>query len=369
MKRKVLTILLSVCMATTMLAGCGNKTAKSDSSTTTAKIEATDAATDAKTETTDSVEGKKFGIIIRNAGNPYAEKEAEGFKEIIEAAGAECIIKAPEAATADAQVSLIQSLIFQEVDAIAVASNDVNALSAALQDAMDAGIKVSALDSNVAPDSRQTFVNQAGVNEIGQTLADAVYDIIGGEGQYAILSASSQSANQNSWIDSMKKIMEDDKYSKIELVEVAYGDDEPQKSTDQTQALLAKYPDMKLICSPTTVGIAAAAKVIQDAESSVKITGLGLPSEMSAYIGDDDAHACPYMFLWNPKDVGKLSAYTSIALVEGKITGASGETFDAGDMENSPYTITDCDDGGTEVILGPPYKFDAANINEWKDVY
>lgn len=81
---------------------------------------------------------------------------------------------------------------------------------------------------------------------------------------------------------------------------------------DQTQALLSKYPDLKVICSPTTVGINAAAKVIQDSESSVKLTGLGLPSEMSAYIGDDDSSPCPYMFLWNPEDVGKLSAYTAI---------------------------------------------------------
>jgi rhamnose transport system substrate-binding protein len=264
---------------------------------------------------------------------------------------------------------LIQSLISQEVDCIAIASNDMNALTAALQDAMDAGIKVFALDSNVIPDARQTFVNQAGVQEIGQALADAVYDIAGGEGQFAILSATSQSANQNSWIDAMETIMEDEKYADLELVEVAYGDDEPQKSTDQAQALLAKYPDLKVICSPTTVGIAATAKVLQDAGSSVKLTGLGLPSEMSAYIGDDDDSPCPYMFLWNPVDMGRLSAYTAMALVDGTITGALGDTFDAGDMENSPYTITECDDGGTEIILGPPFRFDSSNIDEWKDVY
>ena len=234
---------------------------------------------------------------------------------------------------------------------------------------MDEGIKVLSLDSNVVPEARQTFVNQAGVTEIGQALADAVYDISGGSGEFAILSASSQSANQNSWIDAMKAVMEDDKYKDLDLVEVAYGDDEPQKSTDQTQALLSKYPDLKVICSPTTVGINAAAKVIQDSESSVKLTGLGLPSEMSAYIGDDDSSPCPYMFLWNPEDVGKLSAYTAIALVDGTITGAVGDTFDAGDMENSPYTIQECSNGGSEIILGPPYRFDPSNIDEWKDVY
>ena len=142
---------------------------------------------------------------------------------------------------------------------------------------------------------------------------------------------------------------------------------EPQKSTDQTAALLQKYPDLKVICAPTTVGIAAAAKVLQDNSSSCKLTGLGLPSEMSEYIGDDDAHSCPYMFLWNPEDVGRLGAYTSIALVNEEITGAAGDKFTAGDL--GEYEVTEASDGGTEVILGSPFKFDPSNIDEWKDVY
>lgn len=345
MKKKALTLLLAAALATGSLTGF------------TVTAHAADYS------------DKTFSIVIRNAGNPYAEKEAAGFQEVIEAAGAECIVKVPERATADSQIPLIQSLISQEVDAIAVASNDVSALTACLQDAMDEGIKVFSLDSNVVPEARQTFVNQAGVQEIGQALADAVYDIAGGSGDFAILSASSQSANQNSWIDAMKSIMEDEKYKDMNLVEVAYGDDEPQKSTDQTQALLSKYPDLKVICSPTTVGIAAAAKVLQDQQSPVKLTGLGLPSEMSAYIGDDESHSCPYMFLWNPEDVGRLSAYTALALVDETITGAVGDTFEAGEMENSPYTVTECSDGGSEIILGPPFKFDSSNIEEWKDIY
>ena len=128
------------------------------------------------------------------------------------------------------------------------------------EEAMDEGIKVSSFDSAPNKDSREIFVNQAGTKEVAQALMDAVLDISGGEGQFAILSATSQSANQNAWIDAMKTIMEgDDKYSKLELVDVVYGDDEPQKSTDQTAALLQNYKDLKVICAPTSVGIAAAA--------------------------------------------------------------------------------------------------------------
>lgn len=314
-----------------------------------------------------SAEGKTFAVITKAAGNPYNEKEAEGFKEVIEAEGGKVIVRHPETATAGAQISVVQSLISQEVDAICIAGNDENALQACMTEAMDAGIKVSCMDAKVNAASRMTFVNQAGTMEIGKALLDAVLDISGGEGQWAILSATSQATNQNAWIEAMKEVMKDEKYSELELVEVAYGDDEPQKSTDVTQALLQTYPELKVICAPTTVGIAAAAKVLQDSGSSCKLTGLGLPSEMSEYIGDDEEHSCPYMFLWNPVDVGRLGAYTSIALANEEITGAAGEKFTAGDLGN--YEIVEAADGGTEIILGAPFKFDSSNIDEWKDVY
>ena len=174
--------------------------------------------------------------------------------------------------------------------------------------------------------------------------------------------------HQNAWIDAMKKIMEeDDKYSKLELVEVAYGDDEPQKSTDQTAALLQNYKDLKVICAPTTVGIAAAAKYLQDNGSECKLTGLGLPSEMLEYTGADDEHSCPYFYLWDMQGLGKLSAYTTIALINGDITGAKDDKFTAGDLGD--YTITDADDGGTEVVLGAPLKFDTSNIEEMAKLY
>lgn len=373
MKKKVLSVILSTAIIATLLAGCGNSSeeaaapAEEESAVEEAEEEAP--AEEAAEEAPAAEDGSgTYAIITKAAGNPYNEKEAEGFVQAVEEIGGTAIVQHPESATADAQISVIQSLISQGVDSIAIAGNDINALQAALEEASAAGIKVCSIDSSVNPDSRLTHVNQAGTMEIGQCLMDAVLDITGGEGQWAILSATSQAANQNAWIDAMKKVMaEDEKYAGLELVEVVYGDDEPQKSTDVTQALLVNYPDLKVICAPTTVGIMAAAKVLQDQNSSVKLTGLGLPSEMAEYIGDDDAHSCPYMFLWNPIDIGRLGGYTSVALAKGEITGAAGDTFTAGDL--GEYTIVEAGDGGTEVILGPPFKFDPSNIEEWKEVY
>ena len=362
MKKKILSAILSIAMVATLLVGCGAK------EEAPAAADAPAAATEEKAEAPAASGAGTYALVTKSAGNPFNEKEAEGFQQAVEAMGGTAIIQHPEAATADAQITVIQSLISQGVDSICIAANDENALQAALEDAVAAGIKVCSVDSTVNVASRAVHVNQAGVTQIGQCLTDAVYDLTGGEGQWAIVSATSQAANQNAWIDSMKEIMAgDSKYSKLELVEVAYGDDEPQKSTDVTQALLTNYPDLKVICAPTTVGIAAAAKVLQDQKSSVKLTGLGLPSEMAEYIGADDAHSCPYMFLWNPIDLGRLGAYTSAALVNGDITGAAGEKFTAGDM--GEYEIVTAGDGGTEIILGQPFAFTPENIEEWKVVY
>lgn len=333
-------------------------------------LAADDKSEDTKTEAAagDSAKDKKIALVGKAAGNAFFEIAAKSFQETVEAEGGEVQVVYPETATADAQIKVLDNLISQDFDAICISANDVNALQAKLEEAMDAGIKVSSFDSAPNKDSREIFVNQAGTKEVAQALMDAVLDISGGEGQFAILSATSQSANQNAWIDAMKTIMEgDDKYSKLELVDVVYGDDEPQKSTDQTAALLQNYKDLKVICAPTTVGIAAAAKYLQDNGSECKLTGLGLPSEMQEYTGDDADHSCPYFYLWDMQGLGKLSAYTTIALINGDITGAKDDKFTAGDLGD--YTITDADDGGTEVVLGAPLKFDTSNIEEMAKLY
>ncbi|MBO5154610.1 MAG: substrate-binding domain-containing protein [Eubacterium sp.] len=379
MKKKVLSALLCVSMAATMLVGCGSSNdAAADAPAAEEKAEEPaaeepaaeePAADDAAASTGDLTTDKTYCLIVKSAGNPYNQKEAEGFKEAIEAQGGTFVLQEPAAADAESQITCINNAISQGVDAIAIAANDADALQPALTEAKNSGIHVLALDSATNAASREVFCNQAGITQVGETLMEAVKDISGGEGKWAILSAASTATNQNAWIDSMKSVMEGSDYAGLELVGVYYGDDEYQKSVDQTDAILAENPDVKVICAPTTVGIMAAAKVVEDKglAGSVKVTGLGLPSEMADYIGTTDEDACPYMFLWNPIDLGRLAGYTAIALVNGVITGAEGDSYTA--PNGTTYEVTAASDGGTEIILGPPFGFNPDNIEEWKTVY
>jgi rhamnose transport system substrate-binding protein len=287
-----------------------------------------------------------------------------GFEAACEKLGVKSVTKSPETATVDGQIQIVNELIAQGVKGIAIAANDAAALEATIKTATDAGIVVVTLDSDTK--GSQMFVNQAGVEQVAQVLVDSIYDMAGGEGEFAVLSASSTATNQNAWIDAMKVIIDgNDKYSKLNWVETVYGDDEAQKSTDEMQNLMTKYPNLKVVCCPTTVGILAAAKVVaNDPSCGIKVAGLGLPSEMKDYVGE--GKACPYMYLWNPIDVGNCAAYIIKAIADGK-AGAIGTSFTADN--GTTYEVMAGDPAAAQIIVGPPFAFNGSNIADWANVY
>ena len=308
---------------------------------------------------------KRYAMIFKNTGNPYGEKQMDGFKAAVEECGAQAILKAPDQPTVEAQIQMVEELIAQKVDVIAITGNDRDALQPVLTKAMKAGIKVLSLDSAVNPQSRMVHVNQADSELIGRVEIQAIAQMIGNKGQIAVLSATSQATNQNTWIQWMKEELKNKKYKNVKLVKVAYGDDLRDKSVSECEALLKTYPQLKGIIAPTTVGIAAAGKVLTDKglKGKVQLTGLGLPSEMAEYI---ESGVCQWMYLWNPIDVGYLAGYAADCLVKGTITGKAGESFKAGRLgQKKIIQVGD----GTEIMLGAPFKFDKANIGEWKKVY
>lgn len=346
--RKLLALGLTAIIGATMMAGCGG----GGGSTTSQSSDGSSAS-------------GTYAFVAKDVQNPYMQKVYDGFEKACKEIGAEPLYKGPEAATPEKQIEIINQLVAQNVAGIAIAANDADALQPALTEAMDAGINVISLDSAVNKDSRQTHIQQADPEKIGRGLIQAAYEMVDGNGGIAVLSATAQATNQNLWIEWMKKELEEnpEKYANTPLVKVAYGDDDPTKSTSETQALLTDS-SIKVIIAPTTVGMLAAGKVLQDKQSDVKLTGLGLPSEMAPFIEDG---TCPWMYLWNPVDIGYLSGYTMDALVKGTITGDVGGSFNAGDLGEKK--ITEAADGGTEVMLGDPFKFDTENIAEWKEVY
>ncbi len=310
--------------------------------------------------------GYTIALVTKHTGNPYFDKVQEGATEAVGELGDTLIFQGPATSDVAGQIELIDALIAQGVDAIGVSANDQDALVPIGQKAMTDGIKFFSWDSAVAPDGRLIHEAAASAEQIGRVEVQMLAKMINYEGQIAILSAGATMTNQNTWIEWMKKELEDPKYANMELVAVVYGDDDRQKSLNEAQGLFKTYPELKGIISPTTVGIAAAGKALTDAGlcGKVALTGLGLPSEMAEYI---KSGCCTAMALWNPIDQGYVSTYMAHALINGTLTPAAGETFNAGRMGQ----LTVVDEGGGDLIVyqGPPFEFNADNIDMWASVY
>jgi len=303
-----------------------------------------------------------YVLVPKNLGNPYFDTANNGAQEAAKELGITVLYQGSATADAAEQITLLNSLIAQKPCGLAISANDSDALVPTGKAALDAGIPVVTWDSAIAPAGRTLHVNQAVLHDIGAIEIQMASDIAGPDGgQIAVLSATSTAPNQNAWIEVMKEELAKPEYANLELVEVVYGDDDDTKSYNEAQALFTKYPDLKVIIAPTTVGIAASARAVTDAGliGKVFVTGLGTPNQMREYVKNGSA---PQFALWNPADLGYLSVYAMHALATGEIKGVAGDTFSAGKL--GEYTVQDDPDLGLNVLLGLPFIWNIDNIDD-----
>jgi rhamnose transport system substrate-binding protein len=301
-------------------------------------------------------DGATVTFIPKNLGNPYFDTSNAGGEKAVEEFGGSYEEVGPAEGSPDGQVTYINTATQQGRNALVISANDPDALCDAIGEARDADIKVVTYDADTNPDCRDLFINQADSAGIAKVQVDMIAEQIGDKGEIAFLSAAANATNQNAWI----KLMEEEisaNHPDIEVVDTVYGDDDDQTSFDRTAALLQSHPDLKGIISPTTVGIAAAARYLStsDAKGKVALTGLGTPNQMREYVTDGTVTE---FALWNPADLGYLAAFAAKALVDGDIEG-EGDTFEAGDL--GEYTVGP----DNTVLLGEPFRFNADNIGDF----
>ena len=303
--------------------------------------------------------GLKIAFLPKQVNNPYFDtSDNKGGKVAVEEFGGEFSQTGPSEASPSAQVSYINTLSQQQTDVIVISANDKDAVCGALNEARQAGAKVVTYDSDTNPDCRDLFINQATAEGIAASQLKLISDAVGPDGgEIAILSATANATNQNAWIAMMKTELEKPEYAKLQLVDTVYGDDDDQKSFTEAQGLLAKHPNLKGIISPTTVGVAAAARYLSGStfKGKVQLTGLGTPNQMRAYVKDGTVKA---FALWNPADLGYLAAYAGAALASGVIEGKDGDKFEAGKL--GEFTVGE----DATILLGEPFVFDADTIDQ-----
>lgn len=302
---------------------------------------------------------KFLGILPFDQAHQGAEEAA---KELGNSKPLQFLGPTPDNSVAG-QIEITTNATTQGVGAIMISNNSGDQLVPAVKAAHEKGIKVVTWDSPIpSAEGEDVFVAQVDFAETGKVMADMALSILGAEGgKFAILSASPDAANQNAWIAAMQEALKDPKYAKLEFLATVYGNDQSEESYNQAQALIDKYPDMKLIMSPTSVGIVAGAKALQDEGlcDKVKISGLGSPSEMLAYTKNGCA---PEFALWSFVDLGYLTYYTAYALSTGAIEAKEGTKFTAGRMGEYEITKDPTRQAGLRILMGPFSIYNKDNI-------
>ena len=304
----------------------------------------------------------KIALVVKSLGNGFFDAANKGAQEAAaEIGGVEVIYTGPTTATAEGQIEIVNALIAQNVNAIAISANDPDALVPALKRAMERGITVISWDSGVAPEGRSVHLNPSDTDLIGETIIKLAADYLPEGGDVAILSASSTATNQNAWIEAAKAVLPE-KFANINLVATVYGDDDSVKSTNEANGLIDTYPDLKAIIAPTTVGVVAAAQVVTDRGliGQINVTGLALPSEFKQFIDNGSSQA---VALWNPIDLGYSAVQIAHQLATGAATAEPGATISIGRV--GEITLDDT----LSAAMAAPFQFDKTNIEEFSQIY
>jgi rhamnose transport system substrate-binding protein len=227
-----------------------------------------------------------------------------------------------------------------------------------LAKAKQAGIKVISWDSDVAPDSRAFFLNQADTSKIGDQMLASLSDMIGGEGEFAILSSTQTAVNQNAWIASIKdKLANDAKFSKMKLVTVAYGEEKADVNAQKAKELVQAYPNLKGIIVPAGIGLPAAAEALSQSGDlgRVKISGLGPVTLVKQYIDTGNVQDV----WWNVENLGTLTFATAEQYAQCKIEPKEGTSYEVDGL--GKFTVGE---NGT-VLLGEPTIVTPENVKDF----
>jgi rhamnose transport system substrate-binding protein len=306
--------------------------------------------------------GKDITIVYieQNTGNPYFDRLAEGFKDTSKSLGYKLQVTGPASAGAADQIPIIQSKMQQHVDGIAIQVSDEKAETPTLKQAKAQGIHIAAVNSDQIADVRDFAVTPVDFSTIPMQELLVLGKLMHWKGKWAILSATTTAPFQKGWVKQVQGIVKkDSRFKNMQLVKVAYGNDEPQKSATETSALLSAYPDLKGIISPTTVGVSAAAQVLESSGKAKKIvlTGLGTPDQMRKFIKDGTS---PLIQLWDPADQGYVCGYLLYQTIVGKLKPKPGLKVKV--PGHGTVTI-----GKTGVVIAAPKltTFTKANVDKY----
>jgi len=293
-------------------------------------------------------------MMPKAKGDPYFVSCRKGAEEAARELGVDLIWDGPTDLDPVKQNEVVEGWITRGVDVIAVSVENKVGISTVLKKARERNIRVLTWDADALEDARDFFINQATPQGIGYTLTDEAARILGGKGEFAIITASLSAANQNEWIKHIKARLAE-KYPDLKLVATQPSDGDRGRAFTETQTVLKVHQNVKLIMGIAAPAVPGAAEAVKQSDrKDVKVIGLSLPNLCKPFVHDGVIES---VVLWNTLDLGYLTVYAANELGAGKLTRGAGE-LKAGKLGVIQVRESD-------VLLGAPFIFNNANIDRF----
>ncbi|HEV3079845.1 MAG TPA: substrate-binding domain-containing protein [Gemmataceae bacterium] len=296
----------------------------------------------------------KMGMMPKIASIAYFKACEQGAREAAQELGIDFVYDGPDRDDVRDQIRMLEQWITEGYDCIAVAPNDPASISGVLEKAQRKGITVLTFDAD-ADSGRQYFVNQVSYDDIAHTLLDTLVEEMGPEGKVGILTSTLQAPNQSQWAKRMRQYREA-RYPKIQLLDEYESQENSKLGIDRAKDMIQAHPDLKGIIGLTSIAFPAAAEAVeqQGKKGQVHVVGLSLPREMRKYVHNGTVKT---VILWKPVDLGYLTVHVADLVRKGHMKGEGKiRAGRLGDIEARD---------GYEVLLGPPMKFTAENIDQY----
>jgi ABC-type sugar transport system substrate-binding protein len=218
----------------------------------------------------------------------------------------------------EGQIAAIESMVTQGVNAIAITPTSPN-VQDALQQAVDAGIKVVLVDNDIPGWEGKTSLvatdNLAGGVLAGEFLAGELAD---GD-TVAILEGVPGAPSLQERVDGFKQGLGDG----FEIVASLPTDCDQTKGLDAAQDILTANPDVTAIygaCGPPILG---AIEAVNAAGKTVKLVGFDAgPDEVSAIVAGDELASVAQF----PAKMGEMGAQAALDAVNGAEVAANIDT-------------------------------------------
>jgi ribose transport system substrate-binding protein len=294
-------------------------------------------------EAPESEEVPYIPVISKGFQHQFWQAVKLGSEQAAEELGVEITFEGPETeAMVDKQVEMFQTALDKNPAAICLAAVDSKAFEPLLEQAQEAGIPVIGFDSGVDSDiplSTAATDNIAAAAEAAVRMAD----LIGGEGEVAVIAHDQTSRTGIDRVDGFVGKMESD-YPDITVVDVQYGGGDHLKSTDLAKAIIQAHPDLKGFFGANEGSIIGVLNAATELGMEGELVVIGYDSgqqQMDAIRSGAEAGAITQ----NPIGIGYKCVEAAVMAINGE---SLPETIDTGFMW---YDASNIDDEEIQAVL------------------